>query len=496
MEDGGASPHVAAGRNALTIVAVNNGPDEPSGGATVTGLPTGAEVLRISHGSYDDTAGEWNIDRLRVRDYYLSVGTSEPTLVLSASAGDSESASIASSEDYEVCVGPKDDRGNLDIDNRSDCEDVTNASWNSVPVFDYKPGNNTATITAKSGTGEYLPSLRSAEDITSSIVVEWEDVSTLYEWPVTHYEIEASDLPCEALDETDTGDEILGTKHFDIDVEPGDARCYYVRAVNRAGVPGPWSEPVSAMVEEEVMATAGAPGKPVISAAPEESNRREEILVSWTKPVENGSAIVSYTLEVSDSGDDTTWSDSGATLDGSATSWTHTGLTGGTRKFYRLLATNLCDANDPALECHSLWSDAVNATTDPPGQAGPPTNVDAVPDGDTAIDVTWDAPEDDGGTPITRYEVQWSADGVGGWQSAGVTSDGDTLTLKHTGLTFGTTRYYRVAARNNRALSEWSAPPHASATTLAGVPGQPNLTASAADANTIDADMDRARGQR
>ena len=272
---------------------------------------------------------------------------------------------------------------------------------------------------------------------------------------------------------------------MDPEIEAGETRYYRVRAVNQAGVPGPWSEPVSAMVEEEVMATAGAPGKPVISAAPKEPNRREEILVSWTKPVENGSAIVSYTLEVSDSGHDTTWSDSGATLDGDATSWTHTGLTGGTRKFYRLLATNLCHVNDPALECHSLWSDTVNATTDPPGQAGPPTNVDAVPDGDTAIDVTWHAPEDDGGTPITRYEVQWSADGVSGWQSAGVTSDGDTLTLKHTGLTFGTTRYYRVAARNNRGLSEWSAPPHASATTLAGVPGQPNLTASAADANTI-----------
>ena len=64
VEDGGASSHVAADRNALTIVAVNNGPDEPSGGARVTGLPTGAEVLHISHGSYDGTSGEWNIGRI------------------------------------------------------------------------------------------------------------------------------------------------------------------------------------------------------------------------------------------------------------------------------------------------------------------------------------------------------------------------------------------------------------------------------------------------
>ena len=52
-------------------------------------------------------------------------------------------------------------------------------------------------------------------------------------------------------------------------------------------------------------------------------------------------------------------------------------------------------------------------------------------------------------------------------------------------MTFGTTRYYRVAARNGVTLGDWSDPP-VSATTLAGVPGQPSLTARATDANTID----------
>ena len=245
------------------------------------------------------------------------------------------------------------------------------------------------------------------------------------------------------------------------------------------------SKPMAAMVERQ--ATAGAPDKPVLTAAPKAANRREEILVSWTKPIENGSPIVAYTLEVSDMGRAGSWSDSGATLGASATSWTHAGLTGGTTKYYRLRATNMCDDNDPAKECHSLWSDPVNATTDPPGQSGPPTNVQAVADGDSAIDVSWDAPLDDGGTPITRYEVQWStdADGVSGWNNAGSTPDGTTLTLKNTGMTFGTTRYYRVAARNSRGLSAWSDPPYVSATTLAGVPGQPSLTVRATDANTI-----------
>ena len=92
VEDGGASSHVPADQNALTIVAVNNGPDEPSGGARITGLPTRAEVIHISHGSYNSSTGVWGIDRLRVRDYYRSAGMSEPTLVLGAAAGETPPA--------------------------------------------------------------------------------------------------------------------------------------------------------------------------------------------------------------------------------------------------------------------------------------------------------------------------------------------------------------------------------------------------------------------
>ena len=132
----------------------------------------------------------------------------------------------------------------------------------------------------------------------------------------------------------------------------------------------------------------------------------------------------------------------------------------------------------------SRWSAVIEATTRAPGKAGPPLAVRAAPDGDTAIDVSWLAPDDDGGSPVLYYEVQWSADGSTGWRNAGRTTDAQTLTFKNTGMTFGTTRYYRVAARNGVTLGDWSDPP-VSATTLAGVPGQPNLTARATDANTI-----------
>ena len=131
-------------------------------------------------------------------------------------------------------------------------------------------------------------------------------------------------------------------------------------------------------------------------------------------------------------------------------------------------------------EGDSDWSDTISATTRAPGKAGPPIGLSAAPDGDSAIDLSWDPPLDDGGAAITRYGVQWSPDGTSGWRSAGNTTSAETRTFKQGGMSFGTTRYYRVAARNSVTLGEWSDPP-VSATTLAGGPGMPSLTARAAD---------------
>ena len=148
VEDGEASSHPAANRNALTIVAVNNGPNEPPGGARVTGLPTGAEVIHVSQGNYDRSTGVWNVGELNVRGWYRSAGMSEPTLVLGASAGDTANVNIESAKNYEVCIGPKSNPVDLPHTTKETCEAVTDASWNSTPVYDYKPDNNTAKITA------------------------------------------------------------------------------------------------------------------------------------------------------------------------------------------------------------------------------------------------------------------------------------------------------------------------------------------------------------
>ena len=428
VEDGGASSHIAANQHALSIVAVNNGPNY-AGSAQVTGLPTEAEVLYKfpDSSNYDNATGVWDIGELKVRDYYHSRGEAEPTLIVSATAADTANVSIANSETrYEVCISSI--RRTLPHTNHTDCKgdaattnvwhaavcvntadhevdstitvaatcnDATDRTWTENvcassngdvranrtetecngwfqgTVYEYNAANNTATITARAGTGGVgvgIPTMQTPVILAPAVGLEWSEVKYLHSLPVKRYEIQWStngvsswtqletDLPLNAL--------------VDITIQSGITRFYRVRAVNEAGVPGPWSQPIIART----------------------------------------------------------------------------------------------------------------GTTSVPGA---PTGVSASPDGDAAIDVSWTAPLDDGGTPITRYNVQWSPDGSSNWRTAGNTPDGQTLTFKNSGMTFGTTRYYRVAARNSRGLSAWSDPPYASATTLSGVPGQPRLTVRATDANTI-----------
>jgi len=247
VEDGGANSRVAADQHALTIVAVNNGPDIPDS-AQVTGLPTGAEVLHITQGAYDDATGEWNVGELKVRGYYRSAGEPEPTLVLSASAGNTADVSIANSENYEVCVGPKDNPGNLAHDNQTDCAAVTNASWNSVPVYDDDADNDTATITARAGTGgvgEDVPTLQAPAVHTPAMSVSWSEVDFLHGVPVSDYEVHWS--VDGATGWTQLESDLTLPELFDVTIQSGQTRHYRVRAVNEAGVPGPWSAPMAAM---------------------------------------------------------------------------------------------------------------------------------------------------------------------------------------------------------------------------------------------------------
>ncbi len=349
VRDGGASVHAAADESALTIVALNNGPDTAP--AKVTGLPTGAKALHTSQGSYDPDTGVWDIGELEDKDLLRASGRPQATLDLGASDGDTASVSIANSKNYEVCIDSSGEDVDLSSPSETACttEDSTN-SWHTTAYYDHIAGNNTAAITAARGTGGVGPGIpANPRTQTGTTAVMWDEVGLLHGVPVSHYQVQWLGNGWTTLDRA-----VYGTQYGD--AAPSGRRDYRVRAVNLAGAAGPWSRST---------ATAQA------------------------------------------------------------------------------------------------------------GQAGPPVNLRAQADGNNAIDLFWDAPEDAGGSAVTGYTVQWSSDGTeGSWRNAGNATD---LTFKHRGLEVGAIRHYRVAARNSGGLGHWSVP--VMGQTVSGVPDAPTLTA-------------------
>jgi len=110
---------------------------------------------------------------------------------------------------------------------------------------------------------------------------------------------------------------------------------------------------------------------------------------------------------------------------------------------------------------------------DPPsggvGAPSAPSDVTGTP-GAASADVSWSAPDSDGGSEITSYTVEWSTDGGATWSPASMCT-GVATNCPVTGLTDGTDYVFHVSATNVNGAGPWSDP---SGTVRPGV--GPNFT--------------------
>ena len=88
-----------------------------------------------------------------------------------------------------------------------------------------------------------------------------------------------------------------------------------------------------------------------------------------------------------------------------------------------------------------------------PAAPGQPTNLAAEANGSTQIDLTWEAPADDGGSAITGYRIEVSTDGGTNWDDLEADTGKADTKYSHTGLSPGDTRHYRVSAINATGTS-------------------------------------------
>jgi hypothetical protein len=171
-----------------------------------------------------------------------------------------------------------------------------------------------------------------------------------------------------------------------------------------------------------------------------------QAVVSWSPASANGSPITRYRVTASPGG-------ATASVNGTTTSMTISGLTNGTSYSFIVTATNAA-----GISAASPPSAAVTAGTVP----GMPTAVSAS-SGDARAKVSWSAPASSGGSAVTSYTVT-AAPG-------GRTATTAGLTTTVTGLTNGIPHTFTVTAANAAGSSRASSP--SAPVTFQTVPGAP-----------------------
>jgi predicted phage tail protein len=149
------------------------------------------------------------------------------------------------------------------------------------------------------------------------------------------------------------------------------------------------------------------------------------------------------------------------------------GLTTGTPYFFDVEATNIAGYSSPSNEARSVAG--VNPPSAPTGLlAGTET-------GSNSIALSWDAPENDGGSAITGYEVYEGTTSGGESTSAPACTATTTLTCSVNGLTTGTQYFFFVEATNIAGSSG----PSSEVSSVAGV--NPPSAPTGLEASTTEA---------
>lgn len=160
-----------------------------------------------------------------------------------------------------------------------------------------------------------------------------------------------------------------------------------------------------------------------------------EVALSWDAANANGSAITRYEYRLDDGNGFGT-----AISAGTSTTATVTGLTNGTAYDFQIRAVNAIG--------DSAWSTSITET--PRTTPTTPTAV-VVTGGAGQISVAWTDPADNGGSPITQYDVRYRI-GTGDWVEVIDYTENDPIT----GLNAATTFEVEARAVNGVGNSAWS----------------------------------------
>jgi len=186
------------------------------------------------------------------------------------------------------------------------------------------------------------------------------------------------------------------------------------------------------------------------------------VSLTWAAPVsDGGAAITGYDIYRGTSPGAESATPVAVNVPGTA--FTDNGLTNGVTYYYKVAAVNSVGVSAQSNETFAT-SQLVQATV-----PSAPTGLTATGGNGTAK-LNWTAPASNGGSAITGYDI-YRGTSPGGEAATPVASNVAGTSFTDTGLTNGTTYYYKVAAVNAVGISAPSG--EASATPLATVPAAP-----------------------
>ena len=303
-------------------------------------------------------------------------------------------------------------------------------------------GAGAASNVAGTTTGTSVPgaptALTAAASGTARINLSWTAPARNGGTRITGYRIEESPDGTSSWTDlvTDTSD--TRTTYSHAGLSGGTTRHYRVSAINSNGAGAPSS------VDSATTGTS-VPGAPTALSA--RASGTTQVDLSWTAPAsDGGSPVTGYRIEESPDGN-SSWTVLVATTGSPATTYSRTGLPSGATRHYRVAAVNTNGAG--AL---SNTASTTTGTTVP----GAPTSLTAAASGTARIDLAWTAPASDGGIRITGYRIESSLGSGSSWTVLVATTGNTRTTYSDTGLSGGTTRYYRVSAINTNGAGAHS----------------------------------------
>ena len=324
---------------------------------------------------------------------------------------------------------------------------------------------------ATTGTPPGPPRALTATAVSSSAIeLSWSVPLSSGGSAIVGYRIEGSSTGTGGWTEVVANTGNTSTTYRDTGLSPNTTRYYRVSAINSFGT-GTSSNIDDATTDLDL---PNAPGQ--LTA---EARGRSAIELDWTRPSSSGtSPVTGYQIQRSSTGTGG-WRNLEANTGSTTTRYTDTGLSPGTKRYYRVAAISAAGT--------SAWSNVAHATTDDLTVPGVPTGLRATPDGlkgSTQIRLSWSAPSNDGGSPITGYRIERAVVRGGVWIIHVASTGSANTTYLDTGLTPNTTRFYRVRALNAQGSGEPSNV--AEGETNAARPGQPrNLRARATGSTSI-----------